>query len=225
MQSGRAVSALYAARFAALSRDPRGAAGTFLSRRIAAGKEKYPEKKPGTLIFSSGTAFKFTKAAVRRPEPRLFFPHLKRRRERKAAQKKGLGSRRRGGNVVLVHPAFGERGRPRARRRAARKAQRAAKPSRCEFCNSPQRPFRSRNTGPPFGATDRQNPTAQHSFHKPNSHNSPPKSFPRRQKIPFSPYPRLIQRGALRMHVSLRCSSRTGAQAIRAHDFFSGRFS
>ena len=86
-----------AARFAALSRDPRGAAGTFLSRRIAAGKEKYPEKKPGTLIFSSGTAFKFIKAAVRRPGPRLFFPHLKRRRERKAAQKKGLGSRRRGG--------------------------------------------------------------------------------------------------------------------------------
>ena len=59
-------------------------------------------KKPGTLIFSSGTAFKFTKAAVRRPEPRLFFLHLNRRRERKAAQKKGLGSRRRG--------AFGERG-------------------------------------------------------------------------------------------------------------------
>ena len=46
-------------------------------------------------------------------------------------------------------------GRPRARRRAARKAQRAAKPPRCELCNSPQRPFRSRNTGPPFGATDR----------------------------------------------------------------------
>ena len=85
-----------AARFAALSRDPRGAAGTFLSRRIAAGKEKYPEKKPGTLIFSSGAAFKFIKAAVRRPGPRLFFPHLKRRRERKAAQKKGLGSRRSG---------------------------------------------------------------------------------------------------------------------------------
>ena len=101
---------LYAARFAALARDPRGAAGTFLSRRIAAGKEKYPEKKPGTLIFSSGAAFKFIKAAVRRPGPRLFFPHLKRRRERKAAQKKGLGSRRRGENVVLVHPAFGERG-------------------------------------------------------------------------------------------------------------------
>ena len=145
MQSGRALSALYAARFAALARDPRGAAGTFLSRRIAAGKEKYPEKKPGTLIFSSGAAFKFIKAAVRRPGPRLFFPHLKRRRERKAAQKKGLGSRRRG-------RAFGERGRPRARRRAARKAQRAAKPPRCEFCNSPQRPFRSRNTGPPLGA-------------------------------------------------------------------------
>ena len=145
MQSGRAVSALYAARFAALARDPRGAAGTFLSRRIAAGKEKYPEKKPGTLIFSRGAAFKITKAAVRRPGPRLFFPHLNRRRERKAAQKKGLGSRRRG-------RAFGERGRPLARRRAARRAQRAAKPPRCELCNSPQRPFRSRNTGPPFGA-------------------------------------------------------------------------
>ena len=180
MQTGREFSALYAARsifccavgrgpagvllqkaeavrcaarFAALSRDPRGAAGTFLSRRIAAGKEKYPEKKPGTLIFLSGTAFKFTKAAVRKPEPRLFFPHLKRRRERKAAQKKGLGSRRSGGNTVLMNFAFGERGRPRARRRAARRAQRAAKPSRCEFCNSPQRPFRFRNTGPPLGAT------------------------------------------------------------------------
>ena len=151
MQTGRQLPLLYAARFAALSRDPRGAAGTFLSRRIAAGKEKYPEKKPGTLIFSSGAAFKFTKAAVRRPGPRLFFPHLKRRRERKAAQKKGLGSRKRGGNTVLMNFAFGERGRPRARRRAARKAQRAAKPPRCEFCNSPQRPFRSRNTGPPFG--------------------------------------------------------------------------
>ena len=174
MQTGRQLPLLYAARFAALSRDPRGAAGTFLSRRIAAGKEKYPEKKPGTLIFSSGAAFKFIKAAVRRPGPRLFFPHLKRRRERKAAQKKGLGSRRRG-------RAFGERGRPRARRRAARKAQRAAKPPRCEFCNSPQRPFRSRNTGPPFGATDRQSPTAQHNFHKPNSQIS----FPRSQKKTF----------------------------------------
>ena len=180
---------LYAARYAALSRDPRGAAGTFLSRRIAAGKEKYPEKKPGTLIFSSGTAFKFIKAAVRRPGPRLFFPHLNRRRERKAAQKKGLGSRRRGGNVVLVHPAFGERGRPRARRRAARKAQRAAKPPRCELCNSPQRPFRSRNTGPPFGATDRQSPTAQHKLHKPNSHNSPPNLFPTQTKENFFPLP------------------------------------
>ena len=153
MQTGRPLPPLYAARFAALARGPRGAAGTFLSRRIAAGKEKYPEKKPGTLIFSSGTAFKFTKAAVRRPGPRLFFPHLKRRRERKAAQKKGLGSRRSGENTVLMNFAFGERGRPRARRRAARKAQRAAKPPRCELCNSPQRPFRSRNTGPPFGAT------------------------------------------------------------------------
>ena len=157
MQTGRAFSAFYAARFAALARDPRGAAGTFLSRRIAAGKEKYPEKKPGTLICSSGTASNWTKAAVRRPGPRLFFPHLKRRRERKAAQKKGLGSRRRGGNVVLVHPAFGERGgRPRARRRAARRAQRAAKPPRRELYNSPQRPFRSRNTGPPFGATQQE---------------------------------------------------------------------
>ena len=225
MQSGRAVSALYAARFAALSRDPRGAAGTFLSRRIAAGKEKYPEKKPGTLICSSGTASNWTKAAVRRPGPRLFFPHLKRRRERKAAQKKGLGSRRSGKSVVLVHPAFGERGRPRVRRRAARKAQRAAKPPRCELCNSPQRPFRSRNTGPPFGATDRQNPTAQHSFHKPNSQNPSPKSLPRSQKIPFSLCPRLLQREALRMHVSLRCSSWTESQAVTAHDFFSGHFS
>ena len=178
---------LYAARFAALARGPRGAAGTFLSRRIAAGKEKYPEKKPGTLIFSSGAAFKFIKAAVRRPGPRLFFPHLKRRRERKAAQKKGLGSRRRGENVVLVHPAFGERGRPRARRRAARKAQRAAKPPRCELCNSPQRPFRSRNTGPPFGATYRQSPTPQHKLHKPNSHNSSPNLFPTQPKESFFP--------------------------------------
>ena len=151
-QGGR-FPPLYAARFAALARGPRGAAGTFLSRRIAAGKEKYPEKKPGTLIYSSEAASNWTKAAIRRPGPRLFFPHLKRRRERKAAQKKGLGSRRRGGNVVLVHPAFGERGRPRARRRAARRAQRAAKPPRRELCNSPQRPFRSRNTGPPLGAT------------------------------------------------------------------------
>ena len=189
MQSGRAVSALYAARFAALARDPRGAAGTFLSRRIAAGKEKYPEKKPGTLIFLSGAASNWTKAAVRRPEPRLFFPHLKRRRERKAAQKKGLGSRKRGGNTVLMNFAFGERGRPRARRRAARKAQRAAKPSRCEFCNSPQRPFRSRNTGPPLGATDRQSPTAQHSFHKPKPPNPSPKSLPRSQKNPSFPLP------------------------------------
>ena len=218
MQSGRAVSALYAARYAALSRDPRGAAGTFLSRRIAAGKEKYPEKKPGTLIFSSEAASNWTKAAVRRPGPRLFFPHLKRRRERKAAQKKGLGSRRRGGRLE-------NGGRPRARRRAARKAQRAAKPPRYELCNSPQRPFRSRNTGPPFGATDRQNPTAQHSFHKPNSQNPSPKSLPRSQKIPFSLCPRLLQREALRMHVSLRCSSWTESQAVTAHDFFSGHFS
>ena len=116
-------------------------------------------------------------------------------------------------------------GRPRARRRAARRAQRAAKPPRRELYNSPQRPFRSRNTGPPLGATYHQSPTAQHSFHKPNSHNSPPKSFPRRQKIPFSPYPRLIQRGALRMHVPPRRSSRREAQAITAHDLFSGRFS
>ena len=202
MQTGRAVSALYAARYTALARGPRGAAGTFLSRRIAAGKEKYPEKKPGTLIFSSGTAFKFTKAAIRRPEPRLFFPHLNRRRERKAAQKKGLGSRKRGGNTVLMNFAFGERGRPRARRRAARKAQRAAKPSRCEFCNSPQRPFRSRNTGPPFGATDRQNPTAQHSFHKPNFQNLSSKSLPTQPKENFFLCPLLIQREALRMHVS-----------------------
>ena len=217
MQSGRAFSAFYAARFAALSRDPRGAAGTFLSRRIAAGKEKYPEKKPGTLIFSSGAAFKFIKAAVRRPGPRLFFPHLNRRRERKAAQKKGLGSRRRGGNVVLVHPAFGERGRPRARRRAARRAQRAAKPPRCELCNSPQRPFRSRNTGPPFGAT--QQGTSLRNV------NPTPKIFPTQPKESFFRYPRLLQRGALRMHVPQRRSSRTGAQAITAHDFFSGRFS
>ena len=95
LQKAKAVRC--AARYTALARGPRGAAGTFLSRRIAAGKEKYPEKKPGTLIFSSGAAFKFIKAAVRRPGPRLFFPHLKRRRERKAAQKKGLGSRRSGG--------------------------------------------------------------------------------------------------------------------------------
>ena len=174
MQTGRVVSALYAARFAALSRDPRGAAGTFLSRRIAAGKEKYPEKKPGTLIFSRGAASNWTKAAIRRPEPRLFFPHLKRRRERKAAQKKGLGSRRRG-------RAFGERGRPRARRRAARKAQRAAKPPRCEFCNSPQRPFRSRNTGPPFGAT--QQGTSLRNA------NPPPKIFPTQPKDSFLPLP------------------------------------
>ena len=78
-------------------------------------------------------------------------------------------------------------GRPRARRRAARKAQRAAKPSRCEFCNSPQRPFRSRNTGPPFGGTDRQSPTAQHKLHKPNSHNSPPNLFPTQPKESFFP--------------------------------------
>ena len=185
MQTGRAFSALYAARFAALARGPRGAAGTFLSRRIAAGKEKYPEKKPGTLIYSRGAASNWTKAAVRRPGPRLFFPHLKRRRERKAAQKKGLGSRRSGGNTVLMNFAFGERGRPRARRRAARRAQRAAKPSRCEFCNSPQRPFRSRNTGPPFGATARQGPAAQHKLHKPNPQNPSPKPFPRKQKKTF----------------------------------------
>ena len=179
MQTGRAFSAFYAARFAALSRNPRGAAGTFLSRRIAAGKEKYPEKKPGTLIFSSGAAFKFIKAAVRRPEPRLFFPHLKRRRERKAAQKKGLGSRKRGGNTVLMNFAFGERGRPRARRRAARKAQRAAKPSRCEFCNSPQRPFRSRNTGSPFGAAQQRTSL--------RNVNPTPKIFPTQPKDPFLP--------------------------------------
>ena len=186
MQTGRAFSAFYAARFAALSRDPRGAAGTFLSRRIAAGKEKYPEKKPGTLIFSSGAAFKFTKAAVRRPGPRLFFPHLKRRRERKAAQKKGLGSRKRGGNTVLMNFAFGERGRPRARRRAARKAQRAAKPPRCEFCNSPQRPFRSRNTGPPLGATQ-QGTSLRNVNPTPKIH--PQISFLRSQKIPSFPLP------------------------------------
>ena len=179
MQSGRAVSALYAARFAALSRDPRGAAGTFLSRRIAAGKEKYPEKKPGTLIFSSEAASNWTKAAVRRPGPRLFFPHLKRRRERKAAQKKGLGSRRRGGRLE-------NGGRPRARRRAARKAQRAAKPPRYELCNSPQRPFRSRNTGPSFGATDHQGPTVQHKLHKPTP-KSIPKTFPTQPKESFFP--------------------------------------
>ena len=95
LQKAKAVRC--AARYAALARGPRGAAGTFLSRRIAAGKEKYPEKKPGTLIYSRGAASNWTKAAVRRPGSRLFFPHLKRRRERKAAQKKGLGSRRRGG--------------------------------------------------------------------------------------------------------------------------------
>ena len=36
---------------------------------------------------------------------------------------------------------------------------------------------------------------------------------------------RLLQREALRMHVPQRRSSRTRAQAITAHDFFSGRFS
>ena len=226
MQSGRAVSALYAARFAALSRDPRGAAGTFLSRRIAAGKEKYPEKKPGTLICSSGTASNWTKAAVRRPGPRLFFPHLKRRRERKAAQKKGLGSRRSGKSVVLVHPAFGERGRPRVRRRAARKAQRAAKTPRCELCNSPQRPFRSRNTGPPFGGNRPPKPHRTAQAPQTQLPQFSPKSLSHAAKrILLSLCHRLIQRGALRMHMFPRRSGRTGAQAIRAHDFFSGRFS
>ena len=198
MQSGRAVSALYAARSTALARGPRGAAGTFLSRRIAAGKEKYPEKKPGTLIYSRGAASNWTKATVRRPGPRLFFPHLKRRRERKAAQKKGLGSRRRGGNVVLVHPAFGERGRPRARRRAARRAQRAAKPPRRELYNSPQRPFRSRNTGPPLGAT--QQGTSLRNANPPPK--SIPKIFPTQPKDPFLPLsPTDTARSAADAHV------------------------
>ena len=219
MQTGRAVSALYAARFAALARNPRGAAGTFLSRRIAAGKEKYPEKKPGTLIYSRGAASNWTKATVRRPGPRLFFPHLKRRRERKAAQKKGLGSRRRGG-------AFGERGRPRARRRAARKAQRAAKPPRYELCNSPQRPFRSRNTGPPFGGNRPPKPHRTAQAPQTQLPQFSPKSLSHAAKrILLSLCHRLIQRGALRMHMFPRRSGRTGAQAIRAHDFFSGRFS
>ena len=183
MQTGRAFSAFYAARFAALSRNPRGAAGTFLSRRIAAGKEKYPEKKPGTLIFSSGAAFKFIKAAVRRPGPRLFFPHLKRRRERKAAQKKGLGSRRRGETLYWCILRSENGGRPRARRRAARRAQRAAKPPRRELCNSPQRPFRSRNTGPPLGAT--QQGTSLRNANPPPK--SIPKIFPTQPKESFFP--------------------------------------
>ena len=72
-------------------------------------KKSTRKRSQALLFFRGGAASNWTKAAVRRPGPRLFFPHLKRRRERKAAQKKGLGSRRSGGNVVLVHPAFGER--------------------------------------------------------------------------------------------------------------------
>ena len=166
MQSGRAVSALYAARFAALSRDPRGAAGTFLSRRIAAGKEKYPEKKPGTLIFLSGAAFKFTKAAVRKPGPRLFFPHLKRRRERKAAQKKGLGSRRRGG----VQRTGGGPARA-AERRAGRSGQRSLRGVNFATARSARSGYGTR--GRPWGQQ-----TAKAPPYSTNSTNPTPKIHP-----------------------------------------------
>ena len=149
MQTGRPLPPLYAARYAALARGPRGAAGTFLSRRIAAGKEKYPEKKPGTLIFSSGAAFNWTKAAIRRPEPRLFFPHLKRRRERKAAQKKGLGSRRRGG----VQRTGGGPARA-AERRAGRSGQRNLRGVNCTTARSARSGHGTR--GRPWGQHNRE---------------------------------------------------------------------
>ena len=221
MQSGRAVSALYAAREAALARDPRGAAGTFLSRRIAAGKEKYPEKKPGTLIFSSGAAFKFIKAAVRRPEPRLFFPHLKRRRERKAAQKKGLGSRRRGENIVLRILRSENGGGPAraAERRARRSGQRSLRGVNFATARSARSGHGTR--GRPSGQHNRE----LHSATQTHPLNPSQNLFPTQPKENFFLCPRLIQRGALRMHMFPRRSGRTGAQAIRAHDFFSGRFS
>ena len=152
---------LYAARFAALARDPRGAAGTFLSRRIAAGKEKYPEKKPGTLIFSSEAASNWTKAAVRRPGSRLFFPHLKRRRERKAAQKKGLGSRRRGG----VRRTGGGPARA-AERRARRSGQRSLRDLKSTTARSARsghgtrgRPSGQQTAKAPPHSTSSTNPT------------------------------------------------------------------
>ena len=182
MQTGRAFSAFYAARFAALSRNPRGAAGTFLSRRIAAGKEKYPEKKPGTLIFSSGTAFKFIKAAVRRPGPRLFFPHLKRRRERKAAQKKGLGSRRRGG----VQRTGGGPARA-AERRAGRSGQRSLRGVNCTTARSARSGYGTR--GRPSGQQPDKSPPHSTSSTNPTHKIHPKISFPRSQKIPSSPLP------------------------------------
>ena len=159
-QGGR-FPPLYAARFAALARGPRGAAGTFLSRRIAAGKEKYPEKKPGTLIFSSEAASNWTKAAIRRPEPRLFFPHLKRQRERKAAQKKGLGSRRRGGRSENGGgPARA------AERRARRSGQRSLRGVNCATARSARsghgtrgRPWGQQAAKAPPYSTASTNPT------------------------------------------------------------------
>ena len=168
-----------AARFAALSRGPRGAAGTFLSRRIAAGKEKYPEKKPGTLIFSSGTAFKFIKAAVRRPGPRLFFPHLKRRRERKAAQKKGLGSRRRGGR--LENGGGPARAAERRARRSGQRSLRGVNSATARSARSGHgtrgRPSGQHTTKAPPHSTSSTNPT-------PKTH---PQNLSRAAKRPLPP--------------------------------------
>ena len=110
-----------------------------------------------------------------------------------------------------------------AERRAGRSGQRSLRGVNCTTARSARSGHGTR--GRPSGQQPDKAPPHSTASTNPSPQIHPQNLSHAAKRILPSLCPRLIQREALRMHVFPKRPGWTGAQAIRAHDFFSGRFS